>query len=154
MKILATLIGILLVLGAAGIFYLGLIDEYVRPAIIFYSPLSDNAVGTPGRAPTHLTTKSTYKRGEIVEARVNYEKTRDLVAEVHWNITNLLVRSYPSKPGSLAACGHCVKVIQVEQVPLDAQAGKHRFTGLATYQINFLKSKSYPISTNEFEVVR
>ena len=148
-----TIIGLSLIFISMSIFYIGILDEYIRPAIIYHSPLSNEAIGAPGLAATHYTTKHQYKRGEMVEARVNYTKNRPLVADVQWKLSNILILTYPPRRGGLPALGHAVKVIPIEVIPKDSKLGTHFFIGTSTYRINFLLSKTYPIRTNDFEVV-
>jgi hypothetical protein len=145
--------GILLILIGISMLYFGLVDSYVRPGITFYSPLTDEPVGAPGKAPTHWTTKTVYSPGETVYAKVNFFKDRDIEARIKWNLSDTFIRPYQTRPGNLTSVSHhSSKIVPIERLPLDLVPGEYFFVGMATYRINFLVDKSYHMKTNKFTV--
>lgn len=116
-----------------------------------YKPVLE--FGSRFTGPTHHTTKSIYKPGELVYARIAMQKQRSIPGTIQWSLINHELKQYPARDGSLPA-GVFDYVVPVEKIPMDAEVGEHWFCGTVRYRVNWLSTVSYSVWTNKFEVVR
>jgi hypothetical protein len=125
--------------------------------IRFYQPHSyqyppGSHADTPSSGITHLTTKNSYKHGEMVEAYVDVLKLESTPGLLQWQLMDQRFYPYVSRWGCLPK-GHQHQVVKIEKIPLHVPPGQYHFAGTVTYQINFLRTIHIPIKSNCFQVV-
>lgn len=103
--------------------------------------------------PTHLTTKLVYKPGEMVFARIAFQKQRNIPGIIQWTLINHDFRQFTERSGSLPV-GVFDHIVPVEKIPIDIDIGEHWFCGTVRYKVNWLSTVSHSIWTNKFEVVK
>jgi hypothetical protein len=146
-----------LVLTAGATWFEFIDGELVNIPVIFNDPhaytlpLKDHP-DRLARDITHLTTQSTYRRGEMVYAYVDVVKTRKLPGELQWQLMDQRFYPYVKRRGVLPE-GHLHQIVPIERVPLHIPPGQYHFSGTVTYEINFAKDIHIPLRTNCFQVV-
>lgn len=110
--------------------------------------------GARSTLQTHMTEKLVYHPGEMVYARVLFQKNRPLRGILQWHLVNDEMRAFPPREGTLPV-GIWDARVRVEVIPQDVTLNKdHWFCGTVTYRINWLATLPYSIWTNKFKVVR
>jgi hypothetical protein len=97
------------------------------------------------------TDKTIYAPGDLVYAKVEFYKSRDLVGEQKWNLVNGRVFAYASRKVSIPS-GVTEKWMLIEKLP-HCEKGEYHFEGLSTYQVNPLRSISYKLKTRPFMIL-
>lgn len=109
--------------------------------------------GARSQGPTHNTTQQVYHPGEMVYARVLFNKQRNVSGDLQWQLINHIVRQFPVRPGSLPI-GVWDHIVPVEIIPNDIEPGDYYFAGTVKYKVNWLSTVAYSIWTNKITVVR
>lgn len=101
---------------------------------------------------TFQTNKSIYEPGDMVEARRQFAKHRDIKGKIQWSLVNHRIISYTTKELALPT-GVIDAWSLVEKLPEVLESGEYHFEGLLCYQVNPLRVVSYPIRTEPFLVM-
>jgi hypothetical protein len=109
-----------------------------RPVIVYESTLLE-------------TDKSIYSPGDLVYARIEFYKSRNLVGEQKWNLVDGRIFPYASRKVSIPS-GVTDKWVLIEKLP-NCETGEYHFEGLSTYQVNPLRSISYKLKTKPFRIM-
>lgn len=109
--------------------------------------------GARSRGPTHTTTQQIYRPGEMVYARVLFNKQRNISGILQWQLIDHIVRQFPERPGSLPI-GVWDHEVPVERIPMDIEPGDYYFAGTVRYKVNWLSTVTYEIWTNKVTVVK
>jgi hypothetical protein len=116
----------------------------------FYKPVLED--------PPELlqTSRCYYRPGEMVWAKLDIKKNRDVLGRVKWNLIDNRLFQFNSRVVSLPAGDYDVW-IEVERIPRHlpnrSENEKWFFKGSVEYEINPIKSVVYPLRTTEFEIV-
>lgn len=102
--------------------------------------------------PEFPVSKSIYAPGEIVEARRQFAKHRNLKGTIKWSLVNHRIIPYTSREIALPV-GIIDAWSPVERLPDVLESGEYHFEGLICYQVNPLRVVSYPIKTERFRVM-
>ena len=105
----------------------------------------------PAGEITHLTTKNTWKPGEMVTAYVDIVKYRKEPGAIQWQLMDQRFYPYVKRYG-VVPVGHNHMVVEIEKIPLHVPPGQFHFSGTVTYKVNFLRDIHIPIKTNCFQV--
>lgn len=100
----------------------------------------------------YQTTKDVYCAGDMVYARLVIHKNRSIPGILKWNLVDHRLINYPPREVTLPA-GVWDTVVEIQQIPWDADSGEHWFSGEVSYQANFMRIVTYPIWSNKFTVV-
>ena len=134
-----------LVLAAVYFLYATALDGHmIRPVLDF---------GTRASIQTHRTMHDKYRPGDLVHAELLMHKNRNIEGIIRWNLIDGTVIRYPARVGSLPV-GVWDKIVPVEVLPKDLQPGTYWFCGTVTYHVLWPGVVTYPIWTNQFEVVK
>lgn len=115
-----------------------------------YNPVLE--FGTRSTGVTHKTTKDVYYPGEMVMARVLFQKNRNLTGIIQWHLINKKITDFKSRQVTLPV-GIWDTEVRVEILPEDTIPGEHWFCGVVTYLVNWLGKVEYPVWTNRFVVL-
>lgn len=101
------------------------------------------------------TDKKQYRCGEIVHARLIFQKERAVDGMVKWalvpNKPNSHIDLYAPRPAVLAP-GIYDTWIEVEKLPAHCGPGQYHFEGVVTYKL-LLGQVSYPLRTVCFDII-
>jgi hypothetical protein len=103
---------------------------------------------------TFITNQYRYKPGDMVYARIQATKTRDLVGTVHWSLvdSDQPPVQFSARPLSLGK-GKWDVLRPIETIPKNTQTGiVYRMKGIVTYRINEFRTISYSVMTSDFLV--
>jgi hypothetical protein len=146
------------VLVTAGSIYFQFLDGQVFNVPITFNdphryelPINSHAE-RPARDITHLTTKTEYRPGEMVQAYVDIIKTRPEPGLLQWQLMDQRFYPYVNRKGVLPV-GHHHQVVSIEKIPLHVPPGQYHFSGTVSYEVNFLRTIHIPMRTNCFQVV-
>jgi hypothetical protein len=146
-----------LILTAGGIWFGFLDGQVVNVPIkfndphVFAYPATDHAE-RPAREITHLTTKNSFRPGEMVTAYVDIVKYRKEPGVLQWQLMDQRFYPYVRRNGVIPL-GHHHMIVEIEKIPLHVPPGQFHFSGTVTYKVNFLRDIHIPIKTNCFQVV-
>lgn len=96
--------------------------------------------------------KNEYRANEMVLARLDFCKNRELVARVQWHLVDTYLTIFPARESSLPVGCEDV-IIELERIPEEAHAGQYYIEGTVTYKINDLREMVYTLKTETFSVV-
>lgn len=118
---------------------------YVNRPIVFHYWYNKGVV-------THKTTKDTYYPGDVVNAKILAQKEKIWPAEIQWTLVDGTLRNYRKREGVLEK-GRNERTVLVEKLFDDLAPGEYYFSGVAIFELNFLRSKLFiPLQTNTFMV--
>ena len=92
-----------------------------------------------------------YSPGEIVKARIEAYKSRDLVGEVRWSLVNHRITYFAPRELPLPS-GVVDGWFPVEKLP-SCEMGEYHFEGLVSYKVNFLRTVTYKVKTGSFRII-
>jgi hypothetical protein len=144
-------------LTCLGIWFKFIDGQIVNVPIVFNQP---HPYGYPvkphdeqiAQGITHMTTKTTYRHGEMVYAYVDLQKNRTEPGKLQWQLMDQRFYPYVSRMGVIPP-GHHHMTVAIEKIPLHVPPGQYHFSGTVSYEVNFLQDIHIPIRTNCFEVV-
>lgn len=124
-----------------------------NPPVEFFKAGPDEDFDTPiSGGVTHKTTKTLFKKGELVYANVNIKKNRDIAGTIQWNLMDRRYYPYAARQGGVPHGTHHM-VVPVETIPEHVPPGQYYFAGYVSYQVNYFSQVFIPMRTNCFEVV-
>jgi hypothetical protein len=95
---------------------------------------------------------SIYSPGDVVVARIQFYKSRDIVGEMKWNLVNHRIYPYSSKQISMPM-GVADIDFPVEKLPEGCALGTYHFEGLVSYRVNPLRVVTYRLKTESFQIM-
>jgi hypothetical protein len=95
---------------------------------------------------------SIYSPGDVVVARIQFYKGRDVVGEMKWNLVNH--RIYPYAPKKISMPMGVADVdFPIEKLPDGCALGTYHFEGLVSYRVNPLRVITYQLKTEPFQIM-
>lgn len=140
-RAVSTVFAIFMMLAGIYMFFLLVVDEQWHPVIDWEG----------GNQVNMLTDKKVYHSGEVVRARMTFQKLRNVTGTVKWMLINNHIDAFPPRP-AMTPPGIYDKEFDIERLPINVSKGRHYFVGYLTYKINPLKEVSYTIRTSCFDV--
>lgn len=109
---------------------------------------------TGGNQLDMQTEKEVYHPGEMVRARMIFQKERPVTGTIKWYLKDhVYSKSYRERMAA-APVGIYDIMTEIERIPDDCPPGIFHFQGTINYPLNFLYSISYGLRTICFKVER
>lgn len=97
------------------------------------------------------TDRGFYKPGDIVYAKMEFYKARNIVGELRWNLVD--GRIFPYAPRAIAMpVGIVEKWVPVEKLP-GCESGEYHFEGIASYRVNPIRVVTVKLRTKPFNIL-
>lgn len=136
---IAVLSGLLLV-SVLVVGYLAFLDGTVVNPVISY------------KTSVLTTDEAIYSPGDLVMAKVQFFKSRNIVGTMKWNLVNHRVFAYAAKEISLPI-GVYDLWNPIERLPTTCAAGEYHFEGIVSYRVNPLRVVTYKLQTEPFRIM-